>query len=87
MLQVFQHNIALDMLANGQLREALPLLEAVHEYDASTSGVNTDNFYRTLSLSICYRLLGKYIHAMDCSNIAMKVIQEHIGEDSVPMAT
>ncbi|CAF3526042.1 unnamed protein product [Fusarium graminearum] len=73
--------------SNGQLREALPLLEAVHEYDASTSGVNTDNFYRTLSLSICYRLLGKYIHAMDCSNIAMKVIQEHIGEDSVPMAT
>ncbi|CEI41676.1 unnamed protein product [Fusarium venenatum] len=87
MLQVFQHNIALDMLANGQLREALPLLEAVHEYDASTSGVNADNFYRTLSLSICYRLLGKYIHAMDCSNIVMKVIQEHIGEDSVPMAT
>ncbi|RGP69660.1 tetratricopeptide repeat-containing, partial [Fusarium sporotrichioides] len=73
--------------SNGQLREALPLLEAVHEYDASTSGVNTDNFYRTLSLSICYRLLGKYIHAVDCSNIAMKVIQEHIGEDSVPMAT
>ncbi|KAL6922993.1 hypothetical protein FSST1_000267 [Fusarium sambucinum] len=87
MLQVFQNNIALDMLANGQLLEALPLLEAVHEYDASTSGVNTDNFYRTLNLSTCYRLLGKYINAMDCSNIAMRVIQEHIGEDSVPMAT
>ncbi|CAG7558312.1 unnamed protein product [Fusarium equiseti] len=87
MLQVFQNNIATDMLANGQPQEALPLLEAVYEYDISTGGINADNFYRTLNLSICHRLLGKYFEAMSLLNTAMKVIQEHIGEDSVPMAT
>ncbi|KIL89242.1 hypothetical protein FAVG1_07636 [Fusarium avenaceum] len=58
MLQVVQNNIATDMLANGQPQEALPLLEAIHEYDISTGGINPDNFYRTLNLSICYQLLG-----------------------------
>ncbi|KAH7252747.1 hypothetical protein BKA59DRAFT_526252 [Fusarium tricinctum] len=87
MLQVVQNNIATDMLANGQPQEALPLLEAIHEYDISTGGINPDNFYRTLNLSICYQLLGKYFEAINCSNIAVKVVQEHIGEDTVAMAT
>lgn len=87
MLQVIQNNIATDMLANGQPQEALPLLEAVYDYDMSKGGINADNFYRALNLSICHRLLGQYREAIKFSNMVMKVIQEHIGEDSVPMAT
>lgn len=87
MLQVVQNNIATDMLANGQPQEALPLLEAIHEHDISTGGINQDNFYRTLNLSICYQLLGKYFEAINCSNMAIKVIREHVGEDTVAMAT
>lgn len=87
MLQVVQNNIATDMLANGQPQEALPLLEAIHEYDISTGGINPDNFYRTLNLSICYQLLGKYFEAINSSNMAIKVIREHVGEDTVAMAT
>jgi tetratricopeptide (TPR) repeat protein len=87
MLQVVQNNIATDMLANGQPQDALPLLEAIYAYDISTGGINPDNFYRTLNLSICYQLLEKYLEAIYCSNKVIKVIQDHIGEDSVPMAT
>lgn len=87
MLQVFQSNIATDMLANGQPQEALSLLEAVYKYDMSTGGINADNFYRTLNLSICHQLLGKYLEAMTFSNMVVKVIQEQIGEGSVSMAT
>jgi len=87
MLQVFQNNIATDMLANGQPQEALPLLEAVYKYDMSTGGITADNFYQTLNLSICHQLLGNYLEAMNFSKMVMKVIQEQIGEDSVSMAT
>ncbi|KAF4970343.1 hypothetical protein FSARC_2599 [Fusarium sarcochroum] len=87
MLQVDLSNVGVDMLANGRPQDALPVLQGVYEYDVDSGGINPVNFYRTINLSICYRLLRQYSEAVRYSDIAMKVIRDHIGEDGVPMAT
>ncbi|KAF4457670.1 tetratricopeptide repeat domain-containing protein [Fusarium austroafricanum] len=85
-LQGDQNNVAVDIMADGRPQDALPLLQDVYAYDVASGGITTVNFYRTMNLSICYRLLGRLSEAMKYSSIAMKVIQDHIGDDGIPMA-
>jgi len=86
-LLVDQNNIGIDLLANDRPEEALLILQEVHASDMASGGISVSNWYRTINLSLCNRILGRYDEAMRYSNIATEVIREHIGQDGVPMAT